>query len=300
MWTAGTRVGTCSWTDPALVAAGWYPPAARDPEGRLRHYAARFPVVEVDSTYYALPSARNSALWAERTPPGFLFDVKVFSLLTGHPTRVSALPADLRPPGPPGRVLRPDEVSAELRREVWQRFTAALAPLADAGRLGSVLLQFPPWFGPADDTRAALLRWRERAGALRLAVEFRDPAWLRPDAFPRTAALLRDLGAACVAVDTAPGLPSSLPPVTAVTCPALAVVRLHGRSRLWGTGSKEDRFRHRYTAAELRPWVGRVRELADRAADVHVLFNNCCGDAAVSGAELMTRLLPAPGARPPH
>src|SRR5690349_2482660 len=89
-------VGTCGWTDRAFLASGWYPPGRRDPEGRLRHYAGRFPVVEADSPYYALPSARTTRLWADRTPAGFRFDVKAFSLLTGHPTRPAALPADLR------------------------------------------------------------------------------------------------------------------------------------------------------------------------------------------------------------
>ncbi|WP_369689010.1 DUF72 domain-containing protein [Streptomyces sp. Wb2n-11] len=84
-------VGTCSWTDAALVSSGWYPQGARGAEGRLRHYASRFPVVEADSTFYAVPSERVSALWAERTPEGFLFDVKAFALLTGHGARVGAL-----------------------------------------------------------------------------------------------------------------------------------------------------------------------------------------------------------------
>ncbi|MEW2516657.1 DUF72 domain-containing protein [Actinacidiphila alni] len=288
-------VGTCSWTDPALLASGWYPPSARGPEGRLRHYASRFPVVEVDATYYALPSTRNSELWAARTPDGFRFDVKAFSLLTGHPTRAGALPATLRVPGPPGRPVRAAELPVGAEQEIWERFAGALGPLITADRLGTVLLQFPPWFAPGPAAQAALGRWAERAREIPLAVELRHPAWLTPSAFPGTTALLRSAGTAFVAVDVAQGLPTSLPPVTAVTSSATAVVRFHGRSRQWGTGSKEDRFRHRYTAAELRPWLPRIQQLAGKADRVHVLFNNCCGDAAVSAAELMTQLLEQPG-----
>ncbi len=91
-------------------------------------------------------------------------------------------------------------------------------------------------------------------------------------------------------------LPASIPPIARVTRPQLAVVRFHGRSDAWGTGTKEDRFRHDYTPAELSEWTPRVRALAGRADEVHVLFNNCCSDAAVRAARSMRDLLglPAP------
>lgn len=275
-------IGTCSWTDKALVGSGWYPPARRDAEGRLRHYAEQFSLVEVDSTYYALPSRRNSLLWAERTPPGFRFDVKAFSLLTGHPTRTAALPADLR-----GR----DTGDPGFLDEVWHRFSDALRPLRDANRLGTLLFQFPPWFAPGARAEAVLDRVRKRAADWPVAVEFRHPDWWRDERRPRTTALLRDLHAAAVAVDMAQDLPTSIPPLTPVTSDDLAVVRFHGRSPAWGTGTKEDRFRHRYAEDELAEWRPRLRRLADRVAHLHVLFNNCCADAAVHAADCMTRLL---------
>src|ERR1035441_8046341 len=91
------RVGTASWTDRTLIESGWYPPGTGTPEKRLRFYASQFPRVEVDATYYALPAERTAAMWAARTPDGFVFNVKAFSLFTQHPTRVAALPKDLRP-----------------------------------------------------------------------------------------------------------------------------------------------------------------------------------------------------------
>ncbi|MEE1751426.1 DUF72 domain-containing protein [Streptomyces sp. SP18CS02] len=276
-------IGTCSWTDKALVGSGWYPPERRDPEGRLRHYAERFPVVEVDATYYGLPSTRNSLLWAERTPPGFRFDVKAFSLLTGHPTRTAALPADLR-----GH----DSSDPELLGEVWKRFSGGLEPLRQAGRLGTVLFQFPPWFAPGAHAEAILHRTRQRAAHWPMAVEFRHPDWWRCDQAARTTALLTDLHATAVAVDTAQSLPTSVPPVAPVTSAELAVVRFHGRNPAWGTGSKEERFRHTYAEGELKEWLPRLDSLADRAARVHVLFNNCCADAAVRAAETMRHLIP--------
>ncbi|GAA2269050.1 hypothetical protein GCM10010145_50370 [Streptomyces ruber] len=296
---AGIRVGVCSWTDRALVGSGWYPRGARDAEGRLRYYASRFPVVEVDASYYALPSRRNSLLWVERTPEGFRFDVKAFSLLTGHPTRAEALPADLR------SRLGERELAAVRRGrgpegllgEVWERFAQAVEPLREAGRLGAVLFQFPPWFAPGPGAEAALQECAARTSGWPLSVEFRHPGWWAAEQYGATCALLSALGASAVGVDMAQGLSGSLPPLVPVTRPALAVVRFHGRSAAWGTGSKEDRFRHAYSPSELGAWVPRLRRAAEQADELHVLFNNCCGDAAVRAAEAMRRLLvPSPAA----
>lgn len=274
-------IGSCSWTDRALLGSGWYPSGRRDAEGRLRHYAEHFPLVEADSTYYALPSERTSRLWAQRTPDGFVFDVKAFSLLTGHPTRSAVLP-----PGLPDDVRSPKALD-----EVWRRFSDGIAPLREAGRLGAVLFQFPPWLRPGPRARAVLAACRERTDGWPVCVEFRHPDWWRERQRRTTEDLLRSYGFSAVAVDMEPSLPSAIPPVTPVTCERLAVVRFHGRSSAWGTGSKEDRFRHEYTDGELREWLPRVHALADRAERVHVLFNNCCADAAVRAAARMRELL---------
>ncbi|MCZ9353933.1 DUF72 domain-containing protein [Streptomyces mutabilis] len=285
-------VGACSWTDRQLVASGWYPRGRRDAEGRLRHYASRLPVVEVDAGYYALPSRRNSELWLERTPEGFRFDVKAFSLLTGHPTRPEALPADLRG-ADPGR-LRRGQASDGLLDEVWGRFAEAVEPLRKAGRLGTVLFQFPPWFAPGSRAEEALEACARRTGGRPIAVEFRHPGWWAAERADATHALLSALGASAVGTDMAQDVPGALPPVTPVTRPSLAVVRFHGRSRAWGRGSKEDRFRHDYSVAELAARVPRLRRAADLADELHVLFNNCCADAAVRAAETMRELLTPP------
>jgi uncharacterized protein YecE (DUF72 family) len=281
-------VGTCSWTDRALVAGGWYPTGRRDAEGRLRYYAERFPVVEVDASYYALPGERNSRLWVERTPDGFVFDVKAFSLLTGHPTRSAVMPDGLPPNAGDPAVLD----------EVWARFTAGIEPLRAAGRLGSVLFQFPPRLRPGARAEAFLEECAVRTAGWPVAVEFRHPQWWEEGQRDRTHALLTRLGFAAVAVDMTQTLATSIPPVTPVTSPRLSVVRFHGRSTAWGTGSKEDRFRHDYSAAELTEWIPRLKVLADQVDELHVLFNNCCADAAVRAAETMSGLLTAPRAAP--
>lgn len=283
------RVGTCSWTDKALVSSGWYPAGHRDPEGRLRHYASQFSVVEVDATYYGLPSARNSLLWAERTPESFRFNVKAFSLLTGHPTRPSALPADLRPAM--AREQGRAGTDPGLLDEVWERFSGALEPLRRADRLGTLLFQFPRWLKPGRPAALFLRQCRERAAGWPMAVEFRHPGWWSEDHRAATTALLTDMDAAAVAVDMVQTLPSSVPPVVQATTPRLAVVRFHGRSSAWGTGTKEEKFRHAYTPEELSEWIPRICALDEQVEEVHVLFNNCCADAAVRAAQSMRHLL---------
>ncbi|MFF9044496.1 DUF72 domain-containing protein [Streptomyces parvulus] len=274
-------VGTCSWTDPALVRSGWYPVGRRDAEGRLRHYAERFPVVEADASYYAMPQERISRMWVERTPDGFTFDVKAFSLLTGHPTRESMMPDGMPADARDGGVLD----------ELWSRFAEAIGPLRRAGRLGSVLFQFPPWLRPGARAERILAQTARRTAGWPVAVEFRHPDWWRAEQSDSTSALLADHGMTAVAVDTAQGLPSSLPPFVTVTTSRLAVVRFHGRSTSWGRGSKEDRFRYAYTPDELTSWTPQLHRLAGQVEQVHVLFNNCCGDASVRAAEQMNRLL---------
>jgi uncharacterized protein YecE (DUF72 family) len=129
------RIGTASWTDRTLIASGWYPPEANNPAKRLAYYARQFPLVEVDATYYALPAEQTATAWAERTPSGFTFNIKAFSLFTQHPTRVAALPADLRgalpDTGKSPVYLR--QVDPAVADQAWHRFLAALEPVRQAG-----------------------------------------------------------------------------------------------------------------------------------------------------------------------
>ena len=122
------RVGTCSWADDSLSAL-WYPDWAKSAEGRLRYYAERFDTVELNASFYALPTAETAAAWARRTPDGFIFHVKAFAMMTRHPVRAEQLPPDMRDAfefDERGRVIHP---SRELRGEVFDRFLHAIDPL---------------------------------------------------------------------------------------------------------------------------------------------------------------------------
>src|SRR6266566_3546197 len=176
------QVGTASWTDRTLLESGWYPPEAGTPEKRWRYYARQFGLVEVDATYYALPSEQTAAAWAARTPAGFTFNVKAFSLFTGHPTRVAALPVDLRPAVEKtgkDRVYLKD-VDAAVARQAWERFLAGLEPLRQAGKLGAILLQFPPWFPISATGKDYIVSCAQRVAPRKACVEFRNRTWMTP------------------------------------------------------------------------------------------------------------------------
>lgn len=298
--TADVRVGTASWTDPTMTAAGvFYPAEARDARTRLAYYASRFSLVEVDATYYALPSLRVVSAWAERTPDHFVFDVKAHALMTGHATSVTRLPRDLRDALPArlqrAPAVRTDELPPELVDEVWRRFTSALAPLHDAGKLGALLLQMPRTFHASAANECSLERLRERAGSLGCAVEFRHASWLDGDTRRmRTLDQLRAHDLAFVMVDAPPGFATSMPAITAVTSDRLAVVRLHGRRReTWErpVSVVSERYRYLYDATELAGWVPRIIDVAQRTQGVHVIMNNCHANYATSNADEITALL---------
>ena len=289
---AQIRVGTASWTDKTLIASGWYPPEADTPEKRLRFYARQFPLVEVDATYYALPAEQTATSWTERTPAGFIFHVKAFSLFTGHPTPVKALPADLCEAASQSgkdRVYRTD-VDPSLTDQAWDRFLGALEPLRRAGKLGAILLQFPPWFPISRANKDYIVACADRAAPDRVCVEFRNRTWMTPDNQGETLGFLAEHRLPYVCVDMPQGYPSSIPPVLAATSD-LAVVRMHGHSDKWDSKDIYERFGYRYTEEELGDWAARIRGLAADAEVTHVLFNNCYSNyAQVNARYLADRL----------
>ncbi|MFE9187438.1 DUF72 domain-containing protein [Micromonospora haikouensis] len=285
------KVGTASWTDRTLLDSGWYPQTADNPEKRLSYYAKQFPLVEVDATYYSPPAERTARLWAERTPAGFTFNVKAFSLLTGHPTRVSALYKDLRP-DTAKRNVYPGDLPAQAYEEVWTRFLSALDPLVEAGRLGALLFQFPPWFTIKRDNKQYLLEVARRCAPLRPVFEFRHASWFAGDNRDETLGFLREHELAYVCVDMPQGHRSSVPPVLAATAD-LAVVRFHGHSARWTSKDIHEKFGYDYSDRELRDWAPKLRSLADDAGETHVLMNNCYRDYAQRNGQRLQSLLAA-------
>lgn len=290
------RVGTTSWTENTLLESGhFYPSEVRSPEERLQYYASVFPIVEVDSAFYALPSTRNASLWAERTDTGFVFDVKAFRLFTQHKTPLRSLPSDLR-----GKVgshdddVYYDKLPEAVRRELWQRFRAALEPLRSKNRLGVVLFQFAPWVLFNESGLDHVAHCAEQMSGFAIAVELRNITWLNEEHREQTSRFLRKHNVTQVVVDEPQGTSFSVPTVWTTTAD-VSVVRLHGRNRKnWqkrGLRTAAERFAYRYTDDELASFVDPVKKLAKQAREVHVLFNNCHSDWAQRNASRFTEML---------
>ncbi|MEZ4224168.1 MAG: DUF72 domain-containing protein [Polyangiaceae bacterium] len=292
--------GTAGWTDPTLVKSGsFYPKVSQSAEERLGFYAEHFSLVEVDATYYSLLPVETARRWAEWTPAEFVFDVKAHPVVTGHPVDVTRLPKDLR------EALRahsdkpriyPRDLPGELAREMEARFFALLEPLRDAGKLGCVLAQFPPWFSATRGNARAVQALRERWPEVPFAVEFRHKSWLEPERRERVTRLLTEHRLSYVCVDEPPARVGGLPGAVFVTHPELAVVRFHGHNLAgWNRrgASVHERFDYLYSSAELRTWVEPVQRLAREAKRVHAVFNNCVRNYAVLGAKGLSVLLTA-------
>jgi uncharacterized protein YecE (DUF72 family) len=264
------RVGTCSWADESFVKA-WYPKGVGRGQSRLEYYAERFDVVEANSTFYRLPDEDLVARWARAVPDGFVMHVKAFGLMTRHPVRLDVLPEDLHDEVEADERGRVDRPSREVRGEVFRRFLAALEPLREAGKLGGILMQFPPYVVPKPRSYEYLEWAREQLAGHEMLVEFRHKSWFEEPADPL--AFLEAHGMTYVTVDAPPDV---IPLVVGRTS-GTAYVRFHGRNRkTWfkRTGSTAERFDYLYAPRELREWAKTLRELDRQAEVVYAMFNN--------------------------
>jgi uncharacterized protein YecE (DUF72 family) len=281
---------------PALVGA-LYPPGLTTAEERLHFYASRFPITEVDSTFYGPPAERTAGLWVARTPPGFVFDVKAFRLLTHHPTPPTSLWRDLRGALPPELAEKENiyarDLPPELLAEALRRFVSALEPLREAGRLGLVLFQLPRYVYPSRVSFGYLEWVADQLRGIQVGVEFRQQRWLDDQHREETFDFLARHRLAYVCVDEPQGLASSVPPVAAATAD-VAEVRFHGRNAaLWEARdvSPAERHHYDYGREELAEWVPRIKLLHEGGRPVHLLMNNCAAGHCVSNAHTLAGLL---------
>ena len=262
----------------------------------MRFYAEQFNTVEVDSTYYALPAERNAKLWAERTPNDFIFNIKPFALMTQHPAETSRLPKPLR------EMLSADQQSnrqltrpsKEIVDMAFQMFWNAMAPLREAGKLGMLAFQFPPYFIPKPANFDYLASLPERLPGASIAIEFRHPSWVRNE--PRRAEtmnFLRSHGLYYTSID-APEDNSIVPSFIEATGDQV-YVRFHGKNR-------ENWFKRNITAAERFKYLYSERELQSLAKGLgnleeqgvkraYAIFNNCYQNFGIMNATTMAAIL---------
>jgi uncharacterized protein YecE (DUF72 family) len=294
-------VGTSSWTDKTLIESGrFYPVSATTPEDRLRFYASQFPIVEIDSSYYGIPPMENAQRWVERTPPGFVFNIKTYRLFTRHQTPVISMAKELREALGPiqKKNVYDKDVPDEIKMELWRQFRAVLEVLRDGGKLGAVHMQFAPWVAFHPETFSYIEHCRAMLAGFTVAVEFRNKTWFDTEKHTaRTLAFERDNGFVNVVVDEPQGIAHTIPSVWETTNETLSVVRLHGRNHgTWnrkGLTASSQRFDYDYEEEELKEIGGQVQKIARKVETTHVLFNNNYQDQGQRGARALNSILTA-------
>ena len=263
------HIGCGSWADASYVGVLY--PKKSPANQRLHLYSQWFDRIEFNASYHRTPSTKQMGDWAAETPPGFIFDFKLHQSFSQHPARAAAS----------------DEV---------QRLAAAVEPLIEAGKLGAFLLTLPPSFEPSSRSLHELDDLIKKLPSYPLAVELRHRGWVEGAALTTTLEYFRRNHLVWVAVDV-PQLdsPSLLPAIDEVTDGKLAYLRLHGRNPNYLQGkTAAEKHHHEYTEGELEEIVGRIKQLAAKAADVHVSVNNHAKNFAPKAAITLRRLLGQP------
>lgn len=236
---------------------GVYYPEGMPKESWLAYYAQEFKTLEINFTYYRMPTARGLSGMARKVPADFVFSIKAVQELT-HAREQSA--------------------------EAIPQFLEALTPLREARQLGAILAQFPNSFRASDKARD-YLRWlREQLSELPLVIEFRNKEWLTPETF----ALLRENELGLVCVDE-----PFFPRVAELTA-SIAYVRFHGRNyeKWWQHEHAWERYDYTYSVAELQEWTPKIEQLNERAENTFVFSNNHYRAQGIDTARQLKMLLP--------
>ena len=277
-------------------------------ERDLERLTSRYRVLEYASTAAGPLTERAARNLVERTPDGFVVDVRAHRLLTQHSSPADALWPEVRdklPQSARGKpVLFPDELPATVLDTALDRFVASIAPLQEFSKLGAVIFQFPSYFTPSSKSLDYLAWLRDRCGELPIAIELRRREWLNTKHREETLAFLEAHKLIYVCVDAPQGVDTSVPPIAPATSPDLAIVRLHGRDLATWERNVDDpvaRARYEYRRADLEPWVPRLEKLAGGGRTVHVIMTTAPVDGAGRSASLMAKVLTEPpDAKPPE
>ncbi len=287
------RIGTCGWSYPSGRGTWnglFYPPARRGRKfDELAYYAEHFDTVEVNSTFYRLPRVDVTRTWAERTPRGFEFSIKLYQAFT-HPGMAGTAAARGARAGAARQPV--DPVPAVTTRDV-DEFRASIDPLAQAGKLGAVLVQFPPSFKQTDAS-VEYLGWLLRAFAgYSLAVELRHRTW--SDSLQQTLTLLNESGAAWVQIDE-PKFRFSIRQNLLPNVTGFYYMRLHGRNaaKWWKHDESEDRYDYLYSREELRPFAEAAKAVRTIVRKAYLYLNNHFAAKAVVDAVEMKDLVGEP------
>ncbi|MGB3160113.1 MAG: DUF72 domain-containing protein [Carnobacterium sp.] len=260
-------IGLTGWSDHDLLVI--------DKSRKLEDYASHFPFVELDTSFYAIPSEKNMLSWMNKTPENFQFIPKAFQAMTQHKEWIDFFP------------------SQEI---MFQHFIAAFNPMIESGKVKSFLFQFPPFFHFTDENLVYLKNIRSWMGDLPVAIEFRHSSWFTEKNQPLTLTFLENHQFIHVTIDQPQTPGNSIPMITATTSKKLSLFRLHGRNyEGWlnssGPNWREKRTFYDYSEAELISFVPIIRSLENTSTEVAVIFNNNSGGHAASNAKYLQKLL---------
>ncbi len=266
-------VGLAGWGDhDTLYPSGT---AAKD---KLASYGAHFPIVEVDSSFYAVQPKERMARYAEETADGFRFVVKAYQGITGH----------LR--GKP---------YYENDDAMYAAFRESLEPVIQAGKLSAALFQYPPWFDCSKENVRLLRETKERMDGIPCALEFRHQSWFVPEYREKTLEFMKEEGWIHSVCDEPQAGAGSVPTVLEATRPEFTLIRLHGRNVAgWNQSGaanwREVRYLYDYNDSELTEWMEYILQLLTQSATVGIIFNNNSGGHAAANAKQLMRLLDLP------
>lgn len=240
---------------------------------KLMTYSSHFPVVEIDSSFYAIQPEDNYQKWSEQTPKDFSFVVKAFQTLTGHDRQALT--------------------NGEMKQLV-KEFTASLGPLVETDKLNTILLQFPPWFRYKHTNMERIKKLVAWIGDLPVTIEFRNRTWYGSNQ-EHTLKLLQSLAVTHAICDEPQAGEGSVPTVLK-TSNNHALIRFHGRNVYgWNNHGQENwrevRFLYRYNKQELTEWAEHIQLLEKQTKDITILFNNNSGGDAADNAKQLIDLL---------
>ncbi|WP_413363253.1 DUF72 domain-containing protein [Lysinibacillus sp. 3P01SB] len=263
-------IGLTGWGDhPALYSEVT---SARD---KLFDYSGHFPVVEVDTSFYAIPNRVNVEKWCNETPENFQFVLKAYQGMTGH--------------------LR-DDLPYETRNDMFNAFIECADSFQQHGKLAMILVQFPPWFDCSAKNVQYIRYVKQQLARFPIAIEFRNQTWYAGEVRERTLEFLQEQNLIHTVCDEPQAGSGSVPLVPAATSNKV-LLRIHGRNiHGWrNSGSNENwrkvRFLYDYNEEELQGLAAHIRMLQNQAKDVYVLFNNNSGDHAAPNAKRMQQIL---------
>src|SRR5262245_41797969 len=296
MGAADLRIGTSGWNYPSGRGTWngiFYPPSRGRAKGfdELSFYAEHFNTVEVNSTFYGQPRPEVTRAWAERTPAGFEFSVKLYQKFT-HPKMFKQAYVKDVGTGDAGAEVLLDELARPNQADL-DEFKRGVEPLAASGKLGALLAQFPPSFkgdGPSRDYLEWLL---ESFSSYSMAVELRHATW--SDDLGLTLAMLNARGAALVQIDE-PKFRLSIRQNQLPNIRGFYYMRLHGRNaaQWWKHDKAEDRYNYLYSADEVREFVDTIDAAREIVGKVYLYTNNHFSAKSVANAAMIKKQLAEP------